>query len=355
MQQKLAIKMKILTQALLIGLLITSVAFAQTCWAQTPEAFSMIIIAEDGSITCANLPDLSILPIKQEGEVYTLTGNIKSYGPGISIGRSGIVLDGAGYTLQGSAEQNGNGGSGISFAVGVGEVTVKNLKITNFDTGVSVNGNSGNSFIGNDVSNNQYNGYCFSNPSFNNTISGNKISNNPRWGIIIVGREPLYGGPSTGNRIFGNTIQDNGWEKSTIPAYGMDDDYGAGVWLWAAVNNTFYGNKFVHNAQQAFIFDHGVNTWSTGLPTGGNFWSDYGGVDANGDGIGDSPYIIDDANSDPYPLVPQSSTNPLPDESPNETQTGEGSQFPIEYVIDIVGLLVIVIVTLLVVFKRKRK
>ena len=135
----------------------------------------------------------------------------------------------------------------------------------------------------------------------------------------------------------------------------MDDDYGAGVWLWAAVNNTIYGNKFVHNAQQAFIFDHGANTWSTGLPTGGNFWSDYDGSDANGDGIGDSPYMIDGANSDPYPLVSGSSITPLPDESPDVTPTGDGS-FPIEYIVAIAAVIAIVIVVLLLVFvNRKRK
>ena len=347
--------MKLPPQALLICLFFMVLVSAQTCCAQAPEAFSMIIIAEDGSINCANLPDMSVIPIKQQGEVYTLTGNIKSYGPGISIGRSGITIDGGGYTLHGSAEQTGNGGQGISFAAGVSGVTVKNLKITNFDTGVSLNGNSGNSFIGNDVSNNQYNGYYFSNPSFNNTISGNKISNNPRWGIIIVGREQLYGGPSTGNKIIGNTIQDNGWGRSTIPAYGMDDDYGAGVWLWAAVKNTIYGNKFVHNAQQAFIFDNGANAWSTGLPTGGNFWSDYDGLDANGDGIGDSPYMIDEANLDPYPLVSDSSTTPPPDESPDVTPTGDGS-LPIEYSVAIAAVIAIVMVVLLLVFvTRKRK
>jgi len=285
-----------------------------------------------------------------------MTGNIKSFGPGISIGRSGITLDGAGYSLQGTAGQNGQGGQGISFAASVGGVTVKNLKVTGFDTGVSLNDNSGNSFIGNDVGSNLYNGYYLSNTSHNNTISGNKISNNPRWGIIIVGREHPYGGPSKGNRILGNTIQDNGWERWTIPSYGMDDDYGAGVWLWATVDNTFSGNEFLHNAQQAFVFDDGVNIWSSGLPSGGNFWSDYTGVDANGDGIGDSPYVTSGANSDPYPLVVQSSLIPPPDGSEiGETEDDGGLQFPFEYVVAGLAALAIVIVLLLVLFARRKR
>jgi hypothetical protein len=66
--------------------------------------------------------------------------------------------------------------------------------------------------------------------------------------------------------------------------------------------------------------DGSPNTWDNGYASGGNYWSDYCGVDiytgpyqnvAGSDGIGDTPYIIDANNIDHYPLMNPYSTGPL--------------------------------------------
>jgi hypothetical protein len=55
-----------------------------------------------------------------------------------------------------------------------------------------------------------------------------------------------------------------------------------------------------------------ANFWDIGYPSGGNYWSDYTSVDSysgpyqnetGSDGIGDTPYIIDEDNQDNYPFM----------------------------------------------------
>jgi parallel beta-helix repeat protein len=135
--------------------------------------------------------------------------------------------------------------------------------------------------IGNKMTDSHYGvffGVCGSHPSYpcNATISDNWIANCDH-GISISG--------AYGNSISGNTV--------TNCAYGIS---------FTTDNNTVYHNNFINNAQQ--VNEKGANTtWDDGYPSGGNYWSDYNGTDANGDGIGDIPYIIDEYNWDNYPLM----------------------------------------------------
>jgi hypothetical protein len=57
-----------------------------------------------------------------------------------------------------------------------------------------------------------------------------------------------------------------------------------------------------------------ANTWFVSYPIGGNYWSDYAGIDVKSgnnqneegsDGLGDSAYVINNINQDNYPLVPE--------------------------------------------------
>jgi hypothetical protein len=123
--------------------------------------------------------------------------------------------------------------------------------------------------------------------SDNNIINRNIISNNsndyPGSGI------DLYN--SRSNRITQNTISENG--SPAFPTSG-------GIMTLYSTNNTIFHNNFNSNVRQVYTTDS-TNAWDNGFE--GNYWDDYNGKDANQDGIGDTPYIIDESNQDNYPLI----------------------------------------------------
>ena len=233
---------------------------------QSVRAGGAIYIRADGSI---DPPDA---PISTGDNVtYTLTGNITSDADGIVVERDDIVVDGAGYTATGSG-----GGNGTTLA-DRSNVTVRNMTIKNFDRGIFLDSSSDNTLFGNNVANNN-DGVWFSS-SDNNTLFGNSLTTNSWLGIGLSS--------SSGNTLFGNNFTANNHD---------------GIWLYASLDNMFYHNNFVANTEQVYS-ESSANVWDDGYPSGGNYWSDYNGTDANHDGIGDTPYVVDANNTDRYPLM----------------------------------------------------
>ena len=121
------------------------------------------------------------------------------------------------------------------------------------------------------------------------TITKNNITNN-YYGIRLY--------ESSNNTVSGSNITNN--------YYGI-------ALSRLSSNNVIYHNNFVFNNYQAFAHPYGyTNIWDDGYPSGGNYWSDYSGVDIKSgagqdlpgsDGIGDTPYVIDADNQDRYPLM----------------------------------------------------
>ena len=87
-------------------------------------------------------------------------------------------------------------------------------------------------------------------------------------------------------------------------------NFHCGIYLDVSSNNTIYHNNFINNTKQVSDFYYvilfgfpSLNLWDNDYPSGGNYWSDYAGQDADGDGIGDMPYFIYGKNQDNYPLM----------------------------------------------------
>ncbi|RLE64635.1 MAG: hypothetical protein DRJ47_07205 [Thermoprotei archaeon] len=135
----------------------------------------------------------------------------------------------------------------------------------------------------------------------NNIIKGCKLYFNKHQGINLE-----YGADNNiieYCNIFLNRLgmRINESKGNVIKYNNISRNFEIGVVVEAS-GNTFYCNNFIENNLSQAL---GVlpNTWDKGYFFGGNYWSDYKGSDSDGDGIGETLYVISKNNVDHYPLV----------------------------------------------------
>jgi len=275
------------------------------------KASGTIYIRADGSI------DPPTAPIQRNGDVYTFTDNVND---SIVIERGNIVIDGAGYTLQGA-------GDGYGFdSYGVNNVTIQNTNISDWWCGIDLFSSSFNTISRNNIKNNCF-GVMVQFLSNNNTVSGNNIENNTWDGVeiyassfnTISGNNVKNNFPGDGlglfsssfNTVSENTIIDhnrNGlglyWysNNNTISENVMKNNGDCGLRLANSSYNRIYHNNLIDNTQQVNIYMSGycANFWDDGYPSGGNYWSDH--VCTGNPSNGTQPYVIDADNIDHYPF-----------------------------------------------------
>jgi len=175
--------------------------------------------------------------------------------------------------------------------------TIAQNNITDNYAGIMLFGSSSNFIVENSITNN-YRGIQLSMLSTSNSILSNNVTDNTG-GMFLFN--------SSLNTISGNTI--------------TNDIYGIG--LSSSSYNMIISNYFISNSIQVYdastddsSVTASMNSWHVSYPVGGNYWSDYTGVDVKSgsnqnqtgsDEIGDTPYIIDQNNKDNYPLMPYGS------------------------------------------------
>ena len=337
---------KITSGIALVMFLAVSLTFAFNIRPVNSDWTGTVYVLADGSVDPADAPIIT-----QDNITYTLTGNITSSADGIVVKRDNIVIDGAGYTLQGEGHEEG-----IELSNRV-NVTIQNINIQNFGDGISLWRSSSSSITGNSITGNIWAGIRLMYFSNNNNISGNNVTGNSRVGISLQ--------DSSNNSITGNTFIKNGlkvfnsydnvvvdnfvngkplvyleavldytvadagqvilvkcdnirvrnlnlshttvgvqlWQTNNTEITGNNiTNNQDGIWLWESSGNVVFHNNFVNNTRQAASYVS-VNVWDDGYPSGGNYWSGYTGVDADGDGVGDALYTIDANNTDRYPFM----------------------------------------------------
>ncbi len=307
------------------GLLLTLLLLSMLTLAfniQPVSAGGIIYIRSDGTVEGTD-------KIHRDGDVYTFTDNIYDTN-GIVVETGNIVVDGAGYTLQGTGAW---WSKGVDVTGSRHNVTIKNVEIKAFGYGIFLFFSSRNSVYGNNITNNLEGIRVDTSQSGESTISANNITKN-KGGIHLRAswRNSIHGNYLT-NNFFGielsspseyNTISRNNITNNVDGIWLMDGpEYNAiyqnniaannrvGMSLSQCWNNVICHNNFMDNGEQVRRFQS-TSVWDDGYPSGGNCWSDhvtvdeYSGVNQDelgSDGIVDEPYIIDENNQDNYPLV----------------------------------------------------
>ncbi len=221
-------------------------------------------------------------------------------------------------------------------------IDIKNLNISNTDTAVEIAFSTNILLRWNNLSSNTKNGLFLANSSYV-TVANNYLSNNSWAGILLESSSfntIIYNyitkcntGIEFGVLLSGDELKNNliACNEIVYNAVGIDIWYSVNgsiignnlssntrwaIYAYLSSNALIYSNNIIGNFNQAVEGSY-VDQWDNGYPIGGNYWSDYTGIDLNStptqdvpppDGIGDTPYVLDSDSQDNYPLM-----NPIGD------------------------------------------
>jgi len=237
-----------------------------------------------------------------EGHTIFVRAGIGTYSENVTINKS--------LTLIGIIGNTSINGTGTVVTITANDVTLRGFTIQgsgSTDKGILLSYANNTVISENTITKKGYG--IWLDQSYNCNIGGNTLTNNTQ-GIrlefsdsALISRNTLTNNSfgivlsySSYNNIRRNNITDNTW----------------GISLSSASDNMMYHNNFINNTNQVYS-EGSVNQWDDDYPSGGNYWSDYLGVDnfngthqneTGSDGIGDTPYDIPDTGQqDKYPLV----------------------------------------------------
>jgi len=187
------------------------------------RASGTIYIRVDGSIDPPSAPISSV-----DNVTYAFTANISEP---IVVQRSNVVMDGKDYAVEGN-------GTGIGLDLSnTKNITIKNIKISKFTTGIRLYYSPSSTLVNNTITKCVYGILPDASPSI--TISNNTIAGNYWDGIFLIssensvlnnnviaknGKWGLYLGSSNGIILKNNKMVDNQWNFAVFPRFIQDID-----------------------------------------------------------------------------------------------------------------------------------
>jgi parallel beta-helix repeat protein len=217
------------------------------------------------------------------------------YSDVIRIEGSATGINISGFTIRNSGDEN------FGMLISSNYNIIQDNILENNNVGIKLDHSSGNQIWDNEIIDNGEDGILL-HRSYANNISGNTITGNGNNGIeftysslgTILDNNEITNHDESGVSLDESSLG-NLFTRCTI----KENNYGV---LCAGVSdgNIFHHNAFIQNNLHAF--DTSLDRWDyNGL---GNYWDDYKGVDKDGDGVGDTPYVISGGNNkDRYPLM----------------------------------------------------
>ena len=287
----------------------------------TAQPANTIHILPDGSVDPANAP------LQIEGYIYRATANINTT---IVVIKNNIVLDGQGYTLQGTGKSNNQAAINLTCT----GVTIKNFHIKDWQIGV-LGAYDNNKIVGNEFTDNNYDIAVYG--------KNYEINQNFLYYVRIQGsnvhltenefQTRKYGSAFWISNSTGIVIETNEFRfNSQTTSFISTDDSGIKVYH----NNFLNAGEIQLDQGEMFLFiltiphtDLVIPSWDNGFPSGGNYWSDFSSKYGNASMIDDSgiwniTYEISSTAQvvdryplyNPYEIQVASLPTPPPSESP---------------------------------------
>jgi parallel beta-helix repeat protein len=226
---------------ILLGMLyiaFSTIFFGLTVYVERAMAQNTIYIRANGIVDPLAAPIVTF-----DNVTYSFTGNVNEP---VVVERSNVIVDVAGFTIQGTG-----GATGVSLT-GISNVTIKNANIRDFYYGIAFRAVSLSGVYDSNVTSNSYDGVYFSGSS-GNTISRNNITANGNDGIKLLN-------VSNYNLISGNNIVAN------------NDD---GLQISDCVGNALVANFVLANNDIGLYFSNSLDS----IIDGNIVWANRHGIE----------------------------------------------------------------------------